>query len=154
MSREPVSPTDLLARRVKESRRRLDLTAAELAERMTAAGFAWDRFTVQNLENRRRKTVSLDEVLALACVLQVAPVHLLLPLDDEDAQVSVTDERSAPAWQVREWIIGRRPPLQWKQDDRLYFSQVPSRVLAWADKAVPASLTRTETVPEGNDGER
>lgn len=35
-----------------------------------------------NLESGRRKFVTLDEVIALAYVLDVAPIHLVVPISD------------------------------------------------------------------------
>ena len=105
---------------------------------MTEAGFRWDRFTVQNLENGRRASVTVDEFLALAYVLSVAPVHLLVPPvsqhdlvpAEEDAlgrapyayAITPTTSR-APTSGVRGWIRGER--TIGAVDPRVYFSEVP-----------------------------
>ena len=45
----------------------------------------WTRIVVTKLETGRRQSVSVEELLALAYVLNVAPVHLLVPWDDDAA---------------------------------------------------------------------
>lgn len=46
-------------------------TAQKLAEEMTRAGVPWDRQVVSKLENGWRRTVTVDELAALAVVLGV-----------------------------------------------------------------------------------
>lgn len=117
-------PHRAIAARVKALRRGR-FTAAELAERMNAAGFPWDRFTVQNLENGRRATLTVEEFLALAYVLDVAPVHLLVPIDvSAKAPYQVTPEGDPTwAWYVRRWIRGEHPITG--VDKRRYFAEIP-----------------------------
>lgn len=122
---EPLRPTRVIASRVKELRKRQGLTAAQLAEHMTATGFKWDRFTVQNLESGRRASLTVDEFLSLAYLLSVAPVHLLVPTDVEEVapyQLIPNGPRFGP-WMVRAWLRGQTPIG--KVDARRYFSEVP-----------------------------
>jgi transcriptional regulator with XRE-family HTH domain len=73
----------LVARRIKRGREAKKLTQAEVAERMTLAGFDWKRITVAEVEAATRR-VSLDELLVLASdVLEVPMVNLMLAADDE-----------------------------------------------------------------------
>jgi hypothetical protein len=53
------------------------MTAAQLAEAMTAAGIPWERSTVAKLETGRRQTVTIDEAVALVLVLDVSMAELL-----------------------------------------------------------------------------
>jgi transcriptional regulator with XRE-family HTH domain len=92
-----------------ELRRTRGWSARRLAEEMAEAGMKWDRSTVANTENGRRP-VTVEELLALAYVLDVAPVHLLVPpVDGEGADYAVTPTVTATSGRVRSWIIGRHP---------------------------------------------
>lgn len=121
---EPITPTRSLAARMKALRRRHGWSAADLAERMAAAGFKWDRFTVQNLESGRRQVVSLDEAVALARVFQVAFVNAVLSIDDDagETRVEMAAGDYASPNAVREWMCGKRPL---GADPRVYNSEVP-----------------------------
>ncbi|MFR9779042.1 helix-turn-helix domain-containing protein [Micromonospora sp. MS34] len=154
MSHEPQSlePTRAIAQRVKKLRGRLGLTAAQLAERMNAVGFRWDRFTVQNLENGRRRNVTVEEFLALAYVLSVAPVHLLVPIDAEQTDLyAATPEGQGSRMQTtfaRSWVRGHGAATG--QDRRVYFSEVPD--VDW-DRERPG-VEKMEWSPDMADGVR
>jgi hypothetical protein len=79
---------------------------------------------------KRRRQVSADDVLVLALALDVAPVHLMIPLDD-DAQVALTDTISEPAQLVRSWVRG--PHAFAGTDRRMFYSYVPEAELARAE---------------------
>lgn len=135
MTNEYGPPSEVVAARVKEVRKKRGYrTAAGLAERCAEIGAP--HLTAQmiaNIENgrrdqitgRRRRDVTVDELLILAYALSVAPVHLLVPTDAEE----VAPYRILPgtnpggAWFVREWIRGKTPIGT--VDARLYFSEVP-----------------------------
>jgi transcriptional regulator with XRE-family HTH domain len=121
--REIVTPTAAIAKRIREVREKRRMTAKQLAERMTAAGIKWDRSIVANLEIGRRSLVTVEELLALAKVLQVAPVHLLVPPAAGDELYQVTPDAEAPASQVREWVRGYG--LLPGDDRQLYLSEIP-----------------------------
>lgn len=74
MSTEPVSVG--VGRRVFELRRTRGLSVPALAEKVTATGAKMDRFAVSNLERGDRKSIGVHELLALAEVLEVAPMAL------------------------------------------------------------------------------
>jgi transcriptional regulator with XRE-family HTH domain len=118
---QAVGPVEAVAARVSELRRRKDMTAAELGRRMTALGVKWDRFAVANLESGKRQTVTLTEWLALARVLDVSPLHLLVPL--EEVEFNVTPEESVPASRARAWLRGGEPLSG--TDQRIFRSEVP-----------------------------
>lgn len=121
---EAWDPVDTVRRRVKELRGRKGWTGAELGERMTQLGVPWDRSIVANFENGRRQSVTVSEAFALALVFEVAPVNLLVPLDDRPYRI--TPERTEPSLEVRAWIRGQAPLPG--MDPRLYFTEV-----AWSD---------------------
>ena len=119
----PLRPHRVIAARVRELRDKRRLTAAQLAERMTEAGVKWDRSVVANLESGRRASVSVEELLALAYVLEVAPVHLIVPVD-ADGWFAVTPDLSTTNEYARAWIRGSvaLPGI----DERQFFSEVPA----------------------------
>jgi transcriptional regulator with XRE-family HTH domain len=119
----PLAPTQAVAKRVREVRERRRMTAAKLAAEMTRVGIGWDRNTVTKLETGRRANVSVAELLALASVLDVAPVHLLVPFDDDGQPYQVTPTQVEAAGFVRDWIRG-----DWYLEDtdlRNFFSELP-----------------------------
>lgn len=140
---EAWSPTATVAKRVREARTRLGLTAGQLAERLVDQGVPWERSTVAKLENGNRQNLTLTEWLALSVVLNVAPIHLLVPPlpspswdversadsgrvrntpNDEDAY-QVTPSLEVPIYRVRQFIRGARPLPG--ADQRAYHSEVP-----------------------------
>lgn len=149
MTHEPesVDSTGTIARTVAKVRRKRGLTGAQLAERMTEVGVKWDRSIVANLENGRRRFVTVDELLALAYVLDVAPVHLLVPPlpsptwdaesqgreplpperenspNDWTTLYKVTKGVEVPLYRVREFIRGQTPLPG--MDRRGFYSELP-----------------------------
>lgn len=143
---EGFGPTEAVARSIKALRRLRGLTGAGLAERMTAAGVPWDRSIVANLENGRRRTVSVEELLALAYVLDVAPVHLLVPPDDDDPFHLTPSMPVTPA-DARAFIRGERAPDG--VDPRSFHSTVPRAEFDFA-----ASLAGVERFRDLSDEDK
>lgn len=136
----PQSASDVVARRVQEQRKRQGLTAKALAERcrtmgapgMTASVIANIESGRPDLNGRRRRQVTLEEWLILAQALHVAPIHLLVPVDDEQTRYELTPEtpqptqglhRESAGW-VRAWIRGDEPLTF--TNKRIYRSEVPA----------------------------
>lgn len=115
-----------IAMRVKEARNRKGLTAQELADKLRASGLPWDRGTVTKLETGRRQNVSVVEWLALARALDVAPIHLLVPLEDGGAY-QVTPGEVAKTARARYWIRGLVP--LGRTDMRIFKTEVPAAEL-------------------------
>lgn len=86
-----------------------------------------NRSVIANIENRRRMTLTLEEALTLAYVLDVAPVHLIVPTETDDKYDAesylVTPEIWTSIPDARAWIRGDKPAGD--QDPRTYFSEVP-----------------------------
>lgn len=115
-------PSDVLRRQLPELRKRLgDLSAQGLADRITAAGGDMHRAVLSKIETGNR-TVTLDDVVLLAAVLDVSPLHLFVPLDD-DAEVEVTPTLTVSADQARRWIRGQEPLPG--MDERTFRTEVP-----------------------------
>lgn len=102
---QPPPPSIVIAVQVRRLRDERGWSARELGERMAAEGATWDRSVVANLESGRRRSVSVEEWLTLARVLDVAPIHLLVPLAD-DREYAVTPRQTSTADQVRAWVRG------------------------------------------------
>lgn len=94
-------------------------------------GIPWDRYIVANLETGRRRTISIEELLALAYVLSVAPVHLLVP-----------PTGSAPLRHVPTMVIDPDQARRWIRgfgaldtDERIFFTEVPFQEIGvWPDR--------------------
>jgi transcriptional regulator with XRE-family HTH domain len=108
--------SDLAGERVKEIRKRRGWTAAQLAARLAAVGA--DQLTEAALANietgrrrngQRRRDVTIDEILALAYVLNVPPVLLFTPVGTEDT-LAITPAIDMTAWDALPWVSGQRPP--------------------------------------------
>lgn len=120
-----MSGTASVAGRVKELRQRRGWSAAVLADHCQRAGMPeLNRSVIANVESGRRKYVTIDEMLTLAYVLDVAPVHLLIPTDTAEGDLYAATGRSyLPLPAAREWIRGRYCPPG--GDPRTYFAEVP-----------------------------
>jgi transcriptional regulator with XRE-family HTH domain len=99
------TPTKTVATRVRQYRTERGWSARVLAEKCQEAGLKWERDVVANLESGRRTTVTLDELLILALVLNVPPILLMTPLGTQDEQQVTPQVRAAP-WDVYRWFMG------------------------------------------------
>jgi Predicted transcriptional regulators len=119
----PVTPTQAVARRVRETRKRRGWSAERLAAEMTRVGIPWERAVVTKLETGRRAAVSVAELLALGYVLDVAPVHLLIPLDSLEGY-RIVPNSGVQAGRAREWVRGFWPLSS--TDKRIYYTEIPA----------------------------
>ncbi len=134
------SASEVVAERVQELRKRQGLTAKDLAERcrligapgLTASVIANIESGRRDLNGRRRRQITLEEWLILAQALHVAPIHLVVPIDDDHSRYELTPEPPTPShglnregvgW-VREWIRGNAPLTF--MNERIYRSEVPA----------------------------
>jgi transcriptional regulator with XRE-family HTH domain len=157
MSQRAKRPTEVIAERMRELRNGRGWSAQRLAEEMTKVGIPWDRSIVANIENGRRASIAIEEVLALAYVLSVAPVHLIVPPVDGEAtdllyRVAPEVATTTPGF-ARAWIRGQTPIG--KVSARRYFSEVPES--EWQPPPgqwSPDNIERQSRIVEGNDGAR
>lgn len=123
----------VLGRRIEEVRRARRMTQAELAEKMTTMGYPMNRVTVAKIEAggkegakpedvTRAVLAPLRDVMAFALALDVAPIHLFIPLED-DASIRLTERTETSAAVARMWMRGE-VHLQ-PQDPRYFTSEVP-----------------------------
>jgi transcriptional regulator with XRE-family HTH domain len=107
---------------VREIRQRRGWTAAALAERCAEIGAPEiTRSVIANLETgrpgpdgRRRRDVTIDELLTLAYALDVPPADLLgAEGGATQANIAITGDTAAPAGDVAAWLTGTvRTPVQ------------------------------------------
>lgn len=133
---EAKSPSEVLAELLRAIRGRQGLSAQDVAETVRRMGGTLDRAAISKIEGGRRG-VSLDEALLLAAALQVAPVHLLLPRED-DAPVRVVPAASVSTAHARRWFRGIEPlPAA---SDRIYRTEVPDSEWQPARQSTPEEI--------------
>lgn len=122
MAEDVVTPTAALVEALPDIRARQQLTLQDLGERIIGdLGGKLDRAAISKIENRSRG-VSLDEAVLLAIALDVAPVHLIIPRED-DQKVTLAPNVTVTAAQAREWLRGQRALPG--GDDQTYRTEVP-----------------------------
>lgn len=72
------------------------MSARQLAEALTEMGIPYTRTQVTNLEAKRRTTITVSEIFALAAALRVPPLLLLFPLGRADAMTPLPGIEVAP----------------------------------------------------------
>jgi transcriptional regulator with XRE-family HTH domain len=101
-------PSQIFARRVRETRKRRDWTQEELAARLTEIGRPTTQATIARIEaatSTRARNVTLDEAFAFAAALGVAPLYLFLPRE-RDERVAVTRNITVDAGRAQDWLVG------------------------------------------------
>lgn len=94
-----------VGRRVAHYRRERGLSAEALsAELRTSLGIDMKRTVIGGLETGTRRNVRVDEIYALAYVLDVPPAELMLPLDEDEVEI-VPGVTTHP-WFACRWLDG------------------------------------------------
>ncbi len=125
-----MTASDTVAARIRDVRAKRKLRVADLAERCAALGApgltaqALYKLEQRDPAKRRPRAVSVDELLVLALALNVAPVHLLVPVDGPGERYQVTAKAAASRFSVRAWIRGVGP-IDPDADRREFDSEVP-----------------------------
>ena len=115
---EAADPPLVVATRIREARHRRGWSAQQLADECALAGMpSLDRSAITSIERGRRQRVGVDELLVLAFALDLSPVHLMLPLND-DALMQVVPSTTVTAKRARRWVSGQeqlpgRDAKQW-----------------------------------------
>lgn len=109
------TPTGAFGRQLERSRRRRGWSQEELADRADMS-----RLMINRIETRARgRRVDLDEALRLSFVLDVCPLHLIVPRED-DGELRVTGDDVLDAPGARDWIRGTllpKDPIEWGADE-------------------------------------
>ena len=101
----PARLTHGIGQRVAAARREQRISAQRLASRCAELGLpTFTRQVVAFMENGRRESVSVAELLVLAAALEVPPVELVFPFGDETAEI--LPGRRVPPWAAARWFAG------------------------------------------------
>src|SRR5213078_1407156 len=108
----PVSPNELVIRRLKDARgRHGGISTYQLAERLaelTGNTSTLSASVLQNLESRRRQqAVTVNELLLLSLALGVPPVFFLTP--PPGCAVQLTPDTTVDPEAFLGWVQGRTP---------------------------------------------
>lgn len=79
-----------------------------LATAMNGQGIPWNRTTVAKLETGRRESITVQELLALARVLEVPPVWLLVDAK-AGTPVPIAEGVEVDPWAALLWLTGTQP---------------------------------------------
>ena len=147
-------PSDVVARRVQEVRQSRGWSAQRLAERcaeigaphLTAAVVANIETGRRDGEGRRRRDITVDELLAFAAALGVAPLHLAIPPTGAEPY-AVTPGIVVEPNSARAWVRGEEPLPG--TDARTFRTQAPADEFAAPLGTVPRvqdALARVQEV--------
>ncbi|MFC1442928.1 helix-turn-helix transcriptional regulator [Streptacidiphilus sp. N1-10] len=147
-----LSVSDAVARRIKEARGRRGWTAKQLAEQCAARGLPRLTHSVlnniesgrHNAAGERKRDVTVDELVGLAMVLDVAPLHLLALPEGADKDtavrllpdVAVSDNQALVLWMRGEKALPAN-------DARLYYSSTMERLPAVDSQRTTADFARS-----------
>lgn len=121
------APSEVFRARLREVRRLKRWTQADLAAALAGAGLDLGEPAVTRLE-RGSRGVSLDEAITISAVLGVSPLHMLVPLDDNN-DLQVTPQASVPVTDARAWARGMRPLRE--ADEQLFYAETPESEAEW-----------------------
>ena len=133
------TPSGVTGTRVRQVRVKRGWTTSQLAQRCERAGAPHltpavinDIETGRPTAGVRRRNITVDELLALALALNIAPLHLVVPIEDSGEPYHVTPAVTESRWRVRKWVRGFAPlnPIPKVSDSRQYYSEVPDEEFA------------------------
>lgn len=113
----PAYIASVIAREVRRHRDSRKMSARQLAERCAALGMEIPQPVIANLENGRRPTVSVAELLVLAAALDVPPALLVAPLGHQET-TEILPGREMPTWDAVLWQAGEARLLDDKSGDQ------------------------------------
>jgi transcriptional regulator with XRE-family HTH domain len=97
--------TGVVADEIRRLRAERRMSAQQLADRCEQLGLTIPRPVLSNLENGRRESVSIAELLILARALEVSPILLVAPVGRQE-RIEISPGRSAATWDVFQWFVG------------------------------------------------
>ncbi|WP_329400799.1 helix-turn-helix transcriptional regulator [Streptomyces melanogenes] len=148
-------PSDVIAEQVRRHRTRLGLNREQLAERCAELGAPELTYSAlvdiengrKTKEGKRRRHVTVDELLVLGLALAVPPLLLACPLDTAQPVPSVPAAEPQAPYTLWKWATGQEAPAiagpidgRHHVDPRPIGDNGPRWATAWAAAAYPASL--------------
>ena len=131
---KPLTIGEVFAKRLRDVREQKQLTQEQLSELLAGLGVSIHRATVAKIENggTRAENISVRDLLAFAAALNVAPVHLIVPFEDEvlvdgerkSVRLAITPRVSAFTSQARGWIRGNNK-LRREDDEQSFYTHIP-----------------------------
>jgi transcriptional regulator with XRE-family HTH domain len=97
--------TGVVADEIRRVRAERKMSAQQLADRCEQLGLPIPRPVLSNLENGRRESVSIAELMVLARALEVSPITLIVPVGQREA-IEVSPGRNARTWDAFRWFVG------------------------------------------------
>ena len=117
---------------MRRLRKEQGMSAQKLSDRTGELGQTVSRTTVADIENGRRKYVTVAELLLLAAALNTTPVALVYP-GPSNGDTEVLPHAELPEAQATEWFGGNlATPPPWA-DPHAYAKNRESIVAAYAD---------------------
>ncbi len=118
---------EVVAGEVRRHRQHRGMSAQELSDACAELGYPIPRSVLANLENGRRNSVGIAELLVLGAALGVPPVALLFPVGRAET-VPVLPDRAVPTWEALAWFTSEEIPET---------PYAPGRHVTTPDPAVP-----------------
>ncbi|MFC7483383.1 helix-turn-helix domain-containing protein [Luedemannella flava] len=116
--------TSSIATAIRYWRDQRGMTAKDVEAATWRLGHRVPKSVIVNLENRRRESISVAELLIVAAALEVPPILLLAPLGRSES-VEVLPDIGATPWQVRGWVHGAFvPPYEGLSYERWRYAQI------------------------------
>ncbi|MFH9728339.1 helix-turn-helix domain-containing protein [Streptomyces sp. NPDC017254] len=101
--------TKVVAAELRRHRELRGMSAQELADVCAEIGAPIQRSVIANLENGRRASVGIAEVMAFAAALKIPPVSLIMPLGYE-SKVEILPGVSKDPYAAAYWMMGMTGP--------------------------------------------
>ncbi|GGU60032.1 hypothetical protein GCM10010211_26320 [Streptomyces albospinus] len=150
-----------LAERVAEAVRRYrnerGMSAQALADACAEIGYEIPRTVIANLENGRRASVEIADLLVLAKALKVPPIALLMPVGVAGT-IEVLPGQEVSIWDAVTWFTAEVPlgdePSEGTIEAKLYEFRLHAQVLSAAQKAVEFADGTRRTLSMVHDPEQ
>ncbi|EYT53522.1 helix-turn-helix domain-containing protein [Kocuria sp. UCD-OTCP] len=98
--------THRIGKNIAAVRKRKNMTAQTLADRCTELGVAMKRTSIANLENERRDSVTVTDLIVIAAALDVPPVTLIYPTAQAGEPIEMVGGTTATTFDALSWFSG------------------------------------------------
>jgi transcriptional regulator with XRE-family HTH domain len=97
-----------VAAEVRRWRRQRQLSAQQLSDATKRLGYHVPRAVITNLENGRRDSIDIAELLVLGAALNVPPLVLVTPVGHQE-MTEILPNLITSSWLARGWVLGALP---------------------------------------------